>query len=113
MAGETNKQGASAETEGDWRKVTSLADVRANIDRLDGLIVPLLCERHHFVTAAAQFKPSAEGVVVPARVEEIIRHVREIARANDVDPDTMEKVYRDMIETFTLDEQAHWRANHK
>jgi isochorismate pyruvate lyase len=102
-----------AETEGDWRKVTSLADVRANIDRLDSLIVPLLCERHHFVTAAAQFKPSVEGVVVPSRVEEIIRRVRDMAQAHDVNPDTMEKIYRDMIATFTLDEQAHWRQNQK
>jgi isochorismate pyruvate lyase len=113
MAADTDKTGANAETEGDWRKVKSLAEVRANIDRLDTQIVQLLCERHHFVTAAAQFKPSVEGVVVPARVEEIIRRVRELAKANDVNPDTMEKVYRDMIATFTLEEQAHWRNRNK
>jgi isochorismate pyruvate lyase len=111
MAADT--EGRKAETEGDWRTVKSLAEVRANIDRLDSLIVPLLCERHHFVTAAAQFKPSEAGVVVPGRVEEIIRRVRELAKANDVNPDTMEKVYRDMIATFTLDEQAHWRERNK
>ena len=91
-------EGQTTETVGDWRTVKNLAEVRANIDRLDSLIVPLLCQRHHFVTAAAQFKPSVEGVVVPSRVEEIIRRVREMAKANDCNPDTMEKVYRDMIQ---------------
>ena len=110
MAG---KEGKKAETEGEWQGCTSLADVRANIDRLDSLIVPLLCERHRFVTAAAQFKPSVDGVVVPSRVEEIIRKVRTLAAADGVNPDTMETVYRALIDAFTRDEQAHWRDMHK
>jgi isochorismate pyruvate lyase len=114
MAAEVGKDGAKSETEGDWRDgCTSLADVRANIDRLDALIVPLLCERHHFVTAAAKFKPSVEGVVVVSRVEEIIRRVRDIAATKGVNPDTIETVYRTLIDAFTRDEQAHWRKLHK
>lgn len=111
MAADTD--GPKAETEGDWRKVTSLAEIRANIDRLDSVIVSLLCERHHYVTAAARFKPSVEGVVVPARVEEIIHRVRELAQANDVNPDTIEAVYRTLIDAFTRDEQARWRERNK
>ena len=45
------------------------------------VIVPLLCERHHFVTEAAKFKPSVAGVVVPSRVEEIVAPVRDMAAA--------------------------------
>ena len=113
MAADAGKQG-SKPTEEDWPEgVNSLADVRANIDRLDALIVPLLCERHRYVTAAAQFKPSVDGVVVPARVEEIIHRVRDMAAARGVNPDTIETVYRTLIDAFTRDEQARWRDMHK
>lgn len=93
-----------------WRriKVTSLADVRANIDRLDAAIVPLLCERLYFVTQAANFKPSVAGVVVPARVEQIIASVRAMAEKLGARPETMDSVYRHLIDAFTADEQRHW-----
>ena len=97
-----------------WRKpLKSLADVRANIDRLDAKIVPLLCERLYFVTQAAQFKPSVAGVVVPSRVEEIITKVRAGAATFDTSPDTLERVYRAIIDAFTADEQRHWQELHK
>lgn len=96
-----------------WRKpLKSLNDVRANIDRLDAKIVPLLCERLYFVTQAAQFKPSVAGVVVPARVEEIISKVRAAAAGLGTSPDTLERVYRAIIDAFTADEQRHWQELH-
>ncbi len=97
-----------------WRKpVKNLSDVRANIDRLDAKIAPLLCERLYFVTQAAQFKPSVAGVVVPARVEEIVARVRAVAASLDTSPDTLERVYRAIIDAFTADEQRHWQELHK
>ena len=98
----------------DWRiACASLAEIRQNIDRLDNLIVPLLCQRLHFVTQAANFKPSVAGVVVPSRVEEIIARVRAAATALGTSPDTIERVYRSLIDAFTADEQRHWQALHK
>jgi len=102
----------------EWRKSgprrspKSLADVRANIDRLDNLIVPLLCERLYFVTQAANFKPSVAGVVVPSRVEDIITRVRAVAAQLGSRPDTLERVYRNLIDAFTADEQRHWKELH-
>lgn len=94
-------------------KCKSLAEVRLNIDRLDKRIVPLLCERLHYVTQAAKFKPSVAGVVVPSRVEEIIAKVRAAAAALSANPDTLERVYRDLIDAFTADEQRRWQELHK
>lgn len=97
-----------------WRiTCASLAEIRQNIDRLDTLIVPLLCQRLHFVTQAANFKPSVAGVVVPSRVEEIILRVRGAAAGLGASPDTIERVYRNIIDAFTADEQRHWQALHK
>jgi isochorismate pyruvate lyase len=104
---------ATPPQEDDWRTpCTSLAEVRANIDRLDGVITRLLAERHYFVTEAAKFKPSVAGVVVPARVEEIVDRVRNLASGYGVNPDAIEAVYRAIIDAFTKDEQARWRDMH-
>jgi isochorismate pyruvate lyase len=108
------KAGKKAAKEPAWRRIacSSLADIRQNIDRLDATIVPLLCERLHFVTQAANFKPSVAGVVVPSRVEEIIRAVRAMAEKLGTRPETIEKVYRELIDAFTADEQRHWGELH-
>ena len=111
MGANTGREPAAKEA--DWRiSCGSLAEVRANIDRLDATITQLLCERLHFVNQAAQFKPSVAGVVVPSRVEEIIQRVREMARGHGSNPDTIEAVYRAIIDAFTRDEQQHWRDMH-
>lgn len=103
-----------AAKEADWRiRCASLAEIRANIDRLDAVIAPLVCQRHYFVTEAARFKPSVAGVVVSSRVEEIIATVRAIAQKMKADPRTIETAYRAMIDAFTADEQRHWREIHK
>ncbi len=95
------------------RKFKSLAAVRAAIDAMDRVIVPLLCERLYFVTQAAQFKPSVEGVVVEARVEEVVANARRLAEKSGGRADTIEAVYRVLIDAFTLDEQRRWRELHR
>ena len=105
---------ARASKEKGWRiACQSLAEIRQNIDRLDDLIAPLLSQRLYFVKQAANFKPSVAGVVVPSRVEEIIARVRTVAASMDSSPDTLERVYRSLIDAFTADEQRHWKELHK
>jgi isochorismate pyruvate lyase len=103
-----------AVTDPEWRKpCETLADVRSNINRLDALIAPLMAQRLHYVKAAAKFKPSKEGVIVQSRVEEIIQIVRGLAQQYDANPDVIERVYRNMIDEFTLEEQKNWDKVHK
>ena len=95
------------------RNFKTLAEVRREIDRLDDVIVPLICQRYHAVTQAAQFKPSVKGVVVKSRVEEIVSRVRRMAKSFSANPDAIETVYRSMINVYTKDEQRNWRKIHK
>jgi len=104
---------AKSSAKKNWATCKSLAEIRQNIDRLDAVIVPLLCQRLHFVTQAANFKPSVSGVVVPSRVEEIIGKVRAAAVTLGTNPHTIERVYRDLINAFTADEQRHWQELNK
>ncbi len=96
-----------------WRAdCASLADVRAHIDRLDNMIAPLLCQRLFFVKQAAKFKASKEAVVVPSRVEDIVRSVRVVAEKHDMNPDVLEHIYRTIIDDFTAEEKKNWDKLH-
>ena len=56
----------------DYRPLcATLADVRANIDRLDDQIVKLIAERAMYVKDAARFKRDAYQVSAPARQAEV------------------------------------------
>ena len=93
-------------------EVKSLADVRANIDRLDRQIIPLLAERGQYVMAAARFKKDAAEVPAPSRVEEVIRNVRRLAEEEGALPDVVEKTYRAMIAAFIAAElEEHARLH--
>lgn len=84
----------------------SLDDVRREIDRLDRAIVALLCERGHYVLAAARFKRSAAEVHAPARVEQVVANVRALAAAQGGLPDVVEAGYRALIAAYTVAERA-------
>lgn len=74
----------------------SLEEVRAEIDRLDRQIVPLLAER---------FKKTGGDAQAPARVAQVIAKV-------GANPGITEQVYRAMIAAFIEAEmQEHARLN--
>jgi isochorismate pyruvate lyase len=88
---------------------TSLEQVRAEIDRLDAQIVPLLAQRGAYVLAAARFKDSAADVRAPQRVEQVIARVRALAQQHGALPEVVEGVYRTMIAAFIEAELRHWQ----
>lgn len=87
----------------------SLAQVRAEIDRLDAQIVPLLAERGGYVLAAARFKHSAGEVPAPQRAEQVIGHVRALAAQHGALPEVVERVYRTLIAASIEAELRHWQ----
>lgn len=91
----------------------SLIKVRAAIDAMDDLLLPMLAHRLKLVASAARFKPSVAGVVVQSRVEEIIVRVRKAANKLGVNPDCFEDVYRHLIDAYTREEQRNWKKLHR
>lgn len=90
----------------------TLADVRANIDRLDDAIVALLAERAMYVKDAARFKRDAYQVSAPARQTEVFAKVRALAnrhnRGFDALPDVVEAAYRALVAAFIANEQRYF-----
>ena len=82
-------------------KCESLEEVRVNIDRIDKQIVKLIAKRSTYVVQAANFKKNTDEVKAPQRVERIINKVRDLAQEDGVNPDIVENIYREMINSFT------------
>jgi isochorismate pyruvate lyase len=88
----------------------SLTELRAEIDRTDREILALLGRRAGYVHAAARFKETEEEVAAPERQEAVFRTRREWAREEDLDPDVIERVYRELIAYYIEREREHWKT---
>ena len=78
---------------------TTMAEVRAQIDRLDVELVALFAERTSYIDRASQIK-SVLGLParIDARVEEVVANVRRHAVGHGLPPDKIEKLWRRLIE---------------
>ncbi len=91
----------------------TLAQVRDNIDRIDGAIIGLMAERQKYVGEAGRFKKDPAAVSDPARVDAIIARVRKDAQSRGLDPTVAEQTFRAMIATFEDYERAEWARRQK
>ncbi len=76
-----------------------MAELRAEIDRLDEALVTMFAERTAYIDRAAEIKTQ---VLLPARidtrVEEVVANVRRHAMAHGLPPDKIEKLWRKLID---------------
>ncbi len=90
----------------DTRRLT-LEKVRAEIDAIDQQIVALIAERQQWVVTAGKLKKSEQAVRAPARVEQVIRKVSQLAEQNGASTDVVERTYRALISAFIELELEH------
>ena len=87
---------------------TTMADTRAEIDRLDEELVALFAQRTGYIDRAAAIK---ETVGLPARiedrVEQVVSNVRRHAVAHGLPPDKLEKLWRKLIDWSIEREEDH------
>ena len=79
---------------------TTMAEVRAGVNALDDVLVPLLVERSGYMTQAAKVKNDDSLVRDEARIQAIIDRVRPMAEAQGGNPDLIERLYRAMMECY-------------
>lgn len=77
----------------------NMAELRRNIDDLDGELVRLLAIRADHIDRAAELKP-AEGLParIGPRVDQVIKNARVNAGQAGLDADLAEQVWRTLIE---------------
>lgn len=84
----------------------TMAELRQSIDTLDRNLVEILAKRFAYIDRAAELK-SATGLParVPERVDEVLANIRAHATELGLDPDLLERFWRDMIEASIAREE--------
>jgi isochorismate pyruvate lyase len=85
----------------------SMADVRAEIDRLDEALVRLFAERATYIDRAVEVKSKVKlPARIHSRVEEVVANVRRHAEAEGLPPDLVEKLWRRLIDWSIAREES-------
>ncbi|MEG2280592.1 MAG: chorismate mutase [Comamonas sp.] len=82
------------------KNCSNMQEVRAGVNALDDILVPLLVERSGYMTQAAKVKNNEDLVRDEARIQTIVDRVRPRAQAQGGNPDLMERLYRAMMECY-------------
>jgi len=93
----------------DAQKCDNMDEVRLESDRIDQAMVDLICERFAFVDRAWQLKNSPADARVPWRVQQVIDRVRARAEENNLPPELVEALWRQMIGWFIQYEEEKLR----
>ncbi|MCB1444064.1 MAG: chorismate mutase [Methyloceanibacter sp.] len=88
----------------------NMDEVRVEIDRIDEKMVDLICERFAYVDRAWQLKRSPADATVPWRIQQVIDKVRARAEKNDLPPELVEALWRQMIGWFIQYEEENLRG---
>lgn len=91
----------------DPKDCMTMAEIRAEIDRVDEALVRLFAERATYIDRAVVVK---SGVRLPARitsrVEEVVQNVRRHAETQGLPPDLVEKLWRRLIDWSIAREES-------
>ena len=96
------------------RKAQDCADmeqVRAEIDRIDAVLVDLIGERFTYVDRAWQLKQSPAEARVSWRIQQVIDKVRARAAKKGLPPELAEALWRQMIGWFIQYEEEKLRRH--
>lgn len=92
------------------QKCQTMDEVRIEIDRVDERMVDLICERFAYVDRAWQLKNAPADATVPWRIQQVIDKVRARAEKNELPPELVEALWRQMIGWFIQYEEENLRS---
>ncbi len=87
----------------------NIQDVRQAVDALDREIVGLIGKRGRYVEAAARFKTGEESVRAPERQRKMLEERRRWAEEENLNPDVIEGLYKDLVSYFVNREMEDWK----
>jgi len=84
-----------------------MAEIRAEIDRVDAALVALLASRAGYIDRAAELKAGLGWPArIDARVEEVVANVRGAALAQGLPPEMLERFWRQLVDWSIAREEA-------
>jgi isochorismate pyruvate lyase len=88
----------------------NIHEVREEIDIIDREVIDALSKRFQYVIAAARFKTSEASVRAPDRFQAMLEQRREWALESGLNPDVVEKLYRDLVNHFIEEELKRYKS---
>ncbi len=93
---------------------TNISEVREGIDNIDIQIIELLAQRFEYVKAVVPFKDkSADGIIAKERRDQVLKERRRLAERHGLNPDTIENMYKLLIQHFIDEEMKILEKNNK
>jgi isochorismate pyruvate lyase len=89
---------------------SGMEDIRVEIDNMDRDIIAILGKRFDYVKAASKFKTSETSVRAPERFKAMLEQRRVWASSEGLNPDAIEKMYRDLVNHFIKEEMSKWQS---
>lgn len=89
---------------------SNIEDIRSELERIDRQIIAAFGKRFGYVKAASKFKTSEISVKAPQRFEAMLQQRRIWAENEGLNPDVIEKLYRDLVSYFIEEELKHWKS---
>jgi isochorismate pyruvate lyase len=89
----------------------NIQEIRTEIDRIDRDIIQLLGNRFAYVKAAAKFKTDETSVKAPERFKAMLEQRRIWAEEEGLNPEVIEKLYRDLVNYFINEELQDWQRD--
>lgn len=75
-----------------------MAELRAEIDRLDRMLVELLSQRQRYIERAAEIKAHREQIRDEARIADVLEKVTAAAEKSGLKPEIARAVWRELME---------------
>ncbi|KAB8317905.1 isochorismate lyase [Tolypothrix campylonemoides VB511288] len=88
---------------------SNIQEIRQEIDAIDKEVIAALGRRFAYVKAAAKFKISETSVKAPNRLNSMLQERRAWAEEAGLNPEVIEKLYRDLVNYFIDEEMKHWQ----
>lgn len=88
----------------------TMQQVRAEIDRLDRILVALIAERQGYMDAAARIKPTLDAVRDEARIADVMDKVLAAAVDHGLSPAIAGPVWQVMIDRCIAYEHGQFKA---
>lgn len=86
----------------------SMGEVRAEIDRIDLILVRLMAERQAYIEAAARIKDRESDVRDERRIDDVVAKVLAAAEREGLAQAIAEPVWRELIERCIAHERELW-----
>ncbi len=84
----------------------SIEEIRKAIDTIDKEVIDLLGKRYSYVKEVIRFKePTEESIKARERFDSVIASRRKMAKEAGLDPDVIERIYRNLLNHFISEER--------